>query len=109
MAKEIDRIKVREVVLFAENDKRCYDALMINYLPNLQKKLLKGTYDKKLAVKLLVYYYTNYVRPEAIKRTGMGYDPKLNPAEREVFAQSFVDYLWDEYLSQTQKDNPKKK
>jgi hypothetical protein len=39
----------------------------------------------------------------------MGYDPKLNPAEREVFAQSFVDYLWDEYLSQTQKDNPKKK
>jgi hypothetical protein len=82
---------------------------MINYLPNLQKKVLKGTYDKKLAVKLLVYYYSNYVRPEAMKRTELGYDPKLNPAEREMFAQHFVDSLWDDYLSQVKKDIPRKK
>jgi hypothetical protein len=37
----MDKIKVRELILFAENDNRCYDALMANYLPNLQKKVIK--------------------------------------------------------------------
>lgn len=109
MNNSIDKEKVREVILFAENNVRCYDALMANYLPNLQKKVLKGTYDDKLAVKLLVYYYTMYVRPEMIKPRVYGLDPKLNPKERELFAENFVTYLWEEFLSTMKKDIPKKK
>lgn len=109
MKNQINKDKVREAILFAENNQRCYQSLMANYLPNLQKKVLKGVYDKKLAIKLLVYFYTNYVRPEALKKSELGYDLKFNPAERDLFAEHFVDYLWDEFLSQMKKDIPKKK
>jgi hypothetical protein len=105
----VDKELVREVILFAENNVRCYESLMQNYLPNLQKKVLKGTYDRKLAIKLLVYYYSNYVRPEMIKPRVYGLDPKLNPEERLIFAENFVDYLWEEFLSKIKKDIPKKK
>jgi hypothetical protein len=47
----VDKELVREVILFAENNVRCYESLMANYLPNLQKKVLKGVYDRKLAIK----------------------------------------------------------
>ena len=89
----VDKELVREVILFAENNVRCYESLMANYLPNLQKKVLKGVYDRKLAIKLLVYYYSNYVRPEMIKPRVYGLDPKLNPEERLIFAEKIQSPL----------------
>ena len=94
----LDKDKVRETILFAENDVSSYDALMNIYLPNLMKKKLAGKYDKKQAPKLLEYYYSNYVRKNMINPRNYGFDPKLNPAERKMFAKHFSDYLFDEYL-----------
>jgi hypothetical protein len=94
----VDKIKVREVILFSENDYRLYEVLTTTYLDNLKKKRLKGNYDKKKSYKLLEYYYSNYVRPEMKKPSKYGYDPKLNKPEREMFAKYFGDYLWDEYI-----------
>ena len=102
----IDKVKVREVILFAENDYRCYDILINTYLANLMKKRLAGKYDRKQAPKLLEYYYQNYVRPEMKKPSKYGFDSKLNPEERKMFSKYFSDYLWDEYLKSVR---PKKK
>ena len=33
----IDKVALNEVISFAENDRKLYDDLMKNYLPNLQK------------------------------------------------------------------------
>lgn len=94
----IDEVKVREVILFAENDYSSYRALIDVYLPNLQKKRVAGKYDKSKAPKLMEYYYQNYVRPSMKNPRNYGLDPKLNPAERKVFGKHFADVLWEEYL-----------
>ena len=83
--------------MFAENDETSYRALIDVYLPNLQKKALRGVYDSKKARKLMEYYYSNYVRPEMKKPRKYGFDPRLNPAEREMFADYFVSELESEY------------
>jgi len=93
----IGRDIVEEVIIFAENDSKLYNDLMVNYLPNLQKKVLSGKYDPELAIKLLEYYYTNYVRPYMKMPRNGGYDPKLNPMERKAFAAYFRDKLYNEY------------
>jgi hypothetical protein len=94
----IDKEKVREVILFAENDYKSYEVLMNTYLPNLLKKRIAGKYDRKQAPKLLEYYYQNYVRPSMKNPRNYGYDPKLNPQERAVFSKYFSDYLWEEHI-----------
>jgi hypothetical protein len=93
----VDRQLVDEVIIFAENDSKMYVALMKNYLPNLQKKVLAGKYDPEQAIKLLEYYYTNYVRPSMKLPRNYGFDPKLNPDERKLFAKYFRDKLYNEY------------
>ena len=93
----VDRQLVDEVIIFAENDSKMYEALMKNYLPNLQKKVLAGKYDPEQAIKLLEYYYTNYVRPYMKLPRNYGFDPKLNPDERKLFAKYFRDQLYNEY------------
>ena len=93
----IDRNLVEEVIIFAENDSKLYNDLMVNYLPNLQKKVLAGKYDPELATKLLEYYYTNYVRPYMKMPRNYGVDTKLNPEERKAFAKYFRDKLFNEY------------
>jgi hypothetical protein len=94
----IDKVKVDEVIQFAENDYDSYDKLMKVYLPNLEKRVKSGKYDKTKAYKLLEYYYSNYVRGYMKMPRKYGYDPKLNPAERLYFSKYFVNYLEDEYL-----------
>jgi hypothetical protein len=93
----VDRNLVEEVIIFAENDSKLYNDLMVNYLPNLQKKVLAGKYDPELAIKLLEYYYTNYVRPYMKMPRNYGVDTKLNPDERKAFAKYFRDKLFNEY------------
>lgn len=93
----VDKVLVRETILFAENDQRSYKALTEVYLPNLQKKKLRGVYDREKAKKLMEYYYSNYVRPQMKNPRYYGHDPKLNPAERKMFATHFVEVLEDEY------------
>jgi len=94
----VDHVKVREAILFAENDERSLKALEDNYVPYVKKKIKAGKYDRKKVVKLLEYYYQNYVRPEMKKPSKYGYDPKLNPAERVHFAEYFRDIIEDNYL-----------
>jgi hypothetical protein len=103
----VDRQLVDEVIIFAENDSKMYDALMKNYLPNLQKKVLAGKYDPEQAIKLLEYYYTNYVRPYMKMPRNYGFDPKLNPDERKAFAKYFRDQLWNEYGLKALSKKPK--
>jgi hypothetical protein len=93
---EIDQIKVDEVISVGENNSYCYKHLINDYLSNLQKKYVRGVYDKEKATKLLEYYYSNYVRREAIKY--LSYDPALNVAERKLFGEHFRDYLYNEFL-----------
>lgn len=105
----MDKIAIDEVILFAENDYYCYQHLMKDYLPNLQTKVIKGIYDKEKAVKLLEYFYSNYVRPQIKKPSLYGWDPKLNPAERKEFARHFVNYLEEEFLNEMKKKAVKAK
>ena len=98
MAKEINKIAVDEVILFAEKNSYCYDHLIRDYLGYLTRKRLNGTYDRQLAPKLLTYFYSNYVRPQMKKPSEYGWDPKLKPAKVMIFAKHFSDYLWDEFL-----------
>jgi hypothetical protein len=95
--KGIDQTALDEVILFAENDQYLYNALIKNYLPNLEKKIKAGKYNPELATKLLEYYYTVYVRPYMKLPRNYGWDSKLNPAERKEFGRYFRDVLWDDY------------
>lgn len=93
----IDKVALNEVISFAENDRTLYDALMKNYLPNLQKKVISGKYDPEAAIKLMEYYYTVYVRPYMKLPRNYGWDSKLNPEERKAFGKYFRDILWEDY------------
>jgi hypothetical protein len=95
--KGIDQTALNEVILFAENDQKLYGDLMKNYYPNLKKKIKSGKYNPELAIKLLEYYYTLYVRPYMKDRKNYGWDSKLNPAERREFAKYFRDVLLELY------------
>jgi hypothetical protein len=86
---DIDEIKVREVILFAENDSDLYDVLNRVYVPYVKTKIKKKQYNRDKALKLLEYYYQNYVRPAMKSPKKYGYDPRLNPAERKAFSQYF--------------------
>ncbi len=93
----VDHVKVRETILFAENDERSLRAFEDIYVAYLKKKKKAGKYDRTKALKLLEYFYQNYVRPEMVKPSKYGYDPKLNPAERVHFAEYFRDNFEDNY------------
>lgn len=94
----VDKVAVSEVIGFAENNYRLHKILMEVYLPNLQKKKKAGKYDREKAVKLLEYYYQNYIRAEMKKPSEYGWDPKLNPEERKMVARYFRDYLEEEHI-----------
>jgi len=93
----IDKVALNEVITFADNDRYLYDALMKNYLPNLQKKVMAGKYDPEQAIKLMEYYYTVYVRPHMKNPRYYGWDSKLNPEERKAFGKYYRDVLWEDY------------
>ena len=97
-SQSIDKVAVDEVIILAENNERLYRILMDVYLPALKKKKKSGKYDREKAVKLMEYYYTNYIRPELKKPSQAGWDSKLNPAERKIVARYFLDQLESEYL-----------
>ena len=103
----VDKIKLREVILFTDNDYKLYEILTTTYLDNLKKKRLKGQYDKKKSYKLMEYYY-NFARTEMKKPSKYGFDPKLNVEERKEFGKYYGDYLWDEYIKKIKKKSDKK-
>jgi len=96
----IDEIAVDEVINYAWNDRYLYDILINVYLPAVQKKVNKGNFDYEKGVKLMEYYYTNYVRPHMKNPRNYGWDSKLNPQERRYFASYFLDALFDEYIKE---------
>ena len=103
----VDKVKLREVILFTDNDYKLYEILTTTYLDNLKKKRLKGQYDKKKSYKLMEYYY-NIARTEMKKPSKYGFDPKLNVEERKEFGKYYGDYLWDEYIKKIKKKSDKK-
>lgn len=94
---------VETLTMFADNDHKLYNDLMNNYLKNMLTKKKRGVYDHNLAIKLLEYYYQNYVRPEYKRQ--FGDDIKLSPAERKQFAEYYVNVLeeTDEFQNQETK------
>lgn len=92
----IDEYAVNELILFADNDYKLYTVLQDTYFENLERKVKRGTYDPEKAVKLFHYYYNNYVRPEYKRQ--LGSDIKLNPKERNLFGQYYVEQFEDERL-----------
>lgn len=97
-----DEDALQELILYAENDSRLYDVLMKTYLPALQKHVKRGQYDPTKAVKLMEYYYTNYVRPAYKREFG---DVPLSKSDRQKFAQHFLDYLIEEKFLEVNKQN----
>jgi hypothetical protein len=92
-ATDIQDDDVNELIMFAENDRACYDALHKNYVPALNKFIKKGNFDRDKAIKLMEYYYSNYVRPAYKKQFG---DIQLNPAKRKMFGNYFLETLEEE-------------
>lgn len=73
---------------------------MKTYLPALKKFVKRGNFDRDKALKLMEYYWTNYVRPEYKKQFG---DVRLNPTQRKQFSEYFLSNLESEgYLDQGQ-------
>lgn len=97
-ASGVDEDAIRELILYAENDRKMYDILHNTYVPALQKFIDKGTFREAGGIKLLQYYYTNYVRPGYKKEYGE--DVRLNPASRAEFAKQILESLKDdEYIT----------
>ena len=96
---EIDKVLIREVEIFSENDRDVYKALMNIYVPMFSRKIISGRFDKSKAPKGLELWYNNYVRPEMKKMHKYGFDPKLNPAERKFFTERVFKEIWSEHLS----------
>jgi predicted TIM-barrel fold metal-dependent hydrolase len=93
---QIDKAAVRELILFAQNNsKQAYKILIEVYLPNFQKKALKGIFDKQLAIKALGNYY--YAQVRVLYKKEFRADIQLNPAERAEFGAYFLAELWNEY------------
>ncbi len=82
---------VEDLCTFADNESKLYDVLHNTYVPALMKFKKRGTFDREKALKLLEYYYQNYVRPTYKKRFGS--DIKLNPAQRKNFANYYLTTL----------------
>lgn len=96
---DTDDTAISELTLYADNDRRLYDVLHNTYVPALLKFKKKGVYDRTKALKLLEYYYNNYVRP-SYKRE-FGDDIKLNPQERKKFAEYYLSSLEEDgYLDE---------
>jgi hypothetical protein len=87
----VDEDKLREIFLFTDNDSHLHEKFMQNYIPAMKKKLKSGKYDANLAIKLMEYYHSNYVRPYMKDQRHYGTDYQLNPAERKAFGEYYRD------------------
>ncbi len=63
MVNKADKIAAHEVLLYIENDSSLYNQMTLSIIKNLNAKLRKGTYDKKLALKAW-----QYLADEGVKR-----------------------------------------
>jgi hypothetical protein len=94
----IDEHKVNETILFAENNADVLKKFEDIYVEYVKKKVKAKKYDRTKVIKLLEYFYQNYVRPAMKNPRNYGYDPKLNPAERKLFAEYFRENIETNYL-----------
>jgi hypothetical protein len=94
----IDEHKVRETILFAENNADVLKKFEDIYVEYVRKKVKAKKYDRTKVIKLLEYFYQNYVRPAMKNPRNYGYDPKLNVAERKEFAEYFRENIESNYL-----------
>jgi hypothetical protein len=52
---EYDEPAARELKLYIDNDQKLYSSLTGEFSKNLYKKMIKGLYDRNLAIKLMMY------------------------------------------------------
>ena len=94
----VDEDKVRDLVLFIENDGNLYRQRTLPIIDNLKKKIAKGIYDE---TKALILW--GYLADDGAKRydkelgSGRGSMTMFNKAEREEAAKELARY-YDEHI-----------
>ncbi len=87
----MDKILIKDIILFADNDFDLYQKLINMYLPNLAKKKKKGVFDRNKAI-ILLLYYVEIVWKKYKKETKMT-NVKLFKNEKIVIADYYLTYL----------------
>ena len=89
----IDKILVRELQLYSENDQACYKKLMaINENYALKRK--RGVWNKEKAIKGIVNLYCNFCIAKYRRDFGIG---KVSQADKMYWAKDVYSELWNDY------------
>ena len=89
----VDKILVRELELFGDNDQACYKKLMaINENYALKRK--RGVWDKKKAITGLSNLYSTFVVSRYRKEFGLG---AVSKEDKMALAKETYKTLWDDY------------
>lgn len=91
----IDKAKVREIYFWIINTGDIYFKKTIPLLENYTKKYVKGTFDKKKAVKGFELLIPEGVKSYDKEFGSYGYRTKFNAAEKQQLAQDLYDYYED--------------
>lgn len=85
----VDQHAVQELELYADNDRKMYDARR-PYLENMARKMSKGTYDPKKGAKLWEYYTERAARAYAKEHaTPKEWSKLFPPAVRREVAKHY--------------------
>mgnify|MGYP003114774217 CR=1 FL=1 len=89
----VDKILVRELELFGDNDSACYKKLMaINENYALKRK--RGVWNKEKAIKGLTNLYSPFVVSRYRKEFGLG---TVSKEDKRALAKETYKTLWDDY------------
>ena len=89
----VDKILVRELELFSDNDEQSYKKLMaINENYALKRK--KGIWDKKKAIIGLSNLHSTFVVSRYRKMFGLG---SVSKEDKMALAKETYQKLWDDY------------
>lgn len=92
-----DQDAVRELVLFIENDAQIYRSRIQPIIKNLARKMAKGQYDEKLAIKGWLYAVDDGAKKYAKEFDEAGnWSNLFNKSTRLAAAQELRDRFYDE-------------
>jgi hypothetical protein len=94
----LDHILADEIALCAINHGELYRSRIVPIIANLKRKVRKGTYDPKLALKLWMYAADDMVRIYSVDQMGLRVPTLtiLPPAGRLIVAEALADHFADE-------------
>ena len=89
----IDKIAVRELVLYSENDSACYQRYLALF-ENYAKKKKRGVFNKEKAIKGIVNIYIPFCARKY--RKDFGGFPRLTHADKMYMAKDYVFWgMWE--------------